>query len=638
VKQLWVVVLALLAACAVAVATPATHDWRVDIAVRDSFSHVHPRMRASWLSEHGLDDSPYTTEQRPDSGGLRLVGKYGRGPAVEVTGRGSTVFLALGSEVAIVSFAVPDSPTVLAELQAPLRVSNVALKDTFLLVGVGSGVDVWNIAIPSAPSYCERIDAPVSDLCVQDSLLCTVGSDSFRTFVVTDPTNPRRLGVCFAPGSGVAVSGNKAVVYYFDYTTVVDISDPAHPASAGTYGAFALGLAMRGNTVCANVVWNTLGDHFRYETWDISNPSSIRRLGSIDSVGGYDIHWDGPLAFVSGYYYNWDFTIVDMSDSAHPSVVSTCATPGDGWGVWADWTSDWAYVADYTGLTAVNISNLNQPVVDTCIMKANSAVDVCVDGGIAYVADYIAGMKIVDVSDPTRPQELAGVDTTESQRSVVEAVVARDSFAYMGWPNWTHLLAVDVSNPAHPVKVGKCDSINLPEAMKLRDSLLYIAARMRFWVVNVARPREPVLVGSCVIQGTGVDVVLSDTLAYVSSLPTQIVNISNPAAPVVVGTMPPYGYGVALRDTFLFLPAAYDSMVVYSVANPAAPVKLARMTFSGEPGDATHVYVSRSGAACAGGRGLAVLVSDSRPCDAMDRSCAGWLPEGKGVPGVPSAN
>jgi hypothetical protein len=407
---------------------------------------------------------------------------------------------------------------------------------------------------------------------VRDSLLCIVGGDSLRTYSVEDPTNPRRLGTCRVPGSAVAVSGNKAVVYYYDYMSVVDISNPTQPVSVGSYGAFVLGLAMRGNTVCANVVWNTLGDHFRFEVLDISNPASVRRIGAIDSVGGYDIHWDGPLAFVSGYYYNWEFSIVAMTDSTHPSVVSRCTTPGDGWGVWADLTSDRAYLADRYGLTVVDISDLGRPAVDTNFLRAGLAQDVCVDGGIAYIASSTGGMRIVDVSDPTRPRELAGVDTTNPQRSVVRAVAARDSFAYMGWPNWDNVLTLDVSNPTRPVKVGGCDLFNLPEAMVLRDSFIYVAEAYRFQVVNVARPRQPVLVGSCVLPGTPGKLELNGTTAYVATQGVQCVDIADPSNPRIVGS---YGSarvsGLVVVDTVVYGAGPYTGLIALSVADPAAP-------------------------------------------------------------------
>jgi hypothetical protein len=88
--------------------------------VMDSLRQVPPRLRARWLDSRGLV-VPGTNAPAPsvsESTGLRLVGKYGRGPSVEVTGRDSLVFLSLGSEVAIINFADTANPKVLAEVQA----------------------------------------------------------------------------------------------------------------------------------------------------------------------------------------------------------------------------------------------------------------------------------------------------------------------------------------------------------------------------------------------------------------------------------------------------------------------------------------------------------------------------------------
>jgi hypothetical protein len=46
-------------------------------AVQESLARVHPRMRASWLRERGIDDPYYTAVRRSDSGqGLREVGRW----------------------------------------------------------------------------------------------------------------------------------------------------------------------------------------------------------------------------------------------------------------------------------------------------------------------------------------------------------------------------------------------------------------------------------------------------------------------------------------------------------------------------------------------------------------------------------
>ncbi|UCG43722.1 MAG: hypothetical protein JSU73_03655, partial [candidate division WOR-3 bacterium] len=121
-------------------------------AIHDSLLTQPPRLRSRWLSERGLKmpgwNTPLPPADFPDSSGLRLVGKFGRGPSVEVTGKDSLVFLSLGSEVAIINMADPDNPEVLSEPQAMGIVTQAAVRDSFLYIGCATGlagIEVWNI-------------------------------------------------------------------------------------------------------------------------------------------------------------------------------------------------------------------------------------------------------------------------------------------------------------------------------------------------------------------------------------------------------------------------------------------------------------------------------------------------------------
>lgn len=87
--------------CLAAGALGSTLSFEGHAAVRESLARVPAKFRAEWLIKRGLDASRYAEYRRPETTGLRLVGKYGRGPSNEVTGRGNLVALTLGSEVAL---------------------------------------------------------------------------------------------------------------------------------------------------------------------------------------------------------------------------------------------------------------------------------------------------------------------------------------------------------------------------------------------------------------------------------------------------------------------------------------------------------------------------------------------------------
>jgi hypothetical protein len=540
-------------------------------------------MQSRWLAKHGIE-LPARSRPAPvvaESGGLRMVGKWGRGPSWEVTGRDSLLFLSLGSEVAIINAADPHNPKVLAEVQAPGLVANAAVRDSFLYVGYrrgsmscASGIDVWNIEDLTEPVFRGRVSANLDDFCVQDTFAYVTlhwdspSQDTFKVFNLADPANPRLIGWCRDSGEAIAVSGTKVVVSDWNDIHIMDVSDPTHPRRAGSIGIGSFGVDVRGNLVCANRWLQDGGgnDYFWVDMFDISDPAAPRFLGEADSVGGYDIHLSGPLAFASGYYYGWGFAILDISDSTRPHVISRAMTPGQRSAVWADWTSNWAYVADMVGLAVMDISNINSPHYDTTVMTAHAAQDVWLDQGRAYVADGAAGLRILDVTDPTAPVDLGGIDTLFGDS---HTAVARDSFAFVGWMSGPHLRSISVIDPAHPVMAGGAAGLTVPVDMVLRDTLVYLAGRFRFQVVNVASPRQPMLVGSCVLQDESYGLCLVDSLAYVATYPFSIINVKDPTNPVVVGTITRGAYNGTVRDTFLFLSSG--GVLVYSVADPTQP-------------------------------------------------------------------
>lgn len=114
IMQRLLALLVLLASVAIS-RQPSFEEFRT---IQDSLIQVPPRFREDWLRDRGLEDPFVFGTVNPESTGLRLVGKYGRGPSREVTGQDSLLFLSDGSEVAVFSLADPGNPVLLSEIQA----------------------------------------------------------------------------------------------------------------------------------------------------------------------------------------------------------------------------------------------------------------------------------------------------------------------------------------------------------------------------------------------------------------------------------------------------------------------------------------------------------------------------------------
>ena len=158
--------LGLLAATGAAADFPRT--FQEHAAVQESLARVHPRMRASWLRERGIEDPYYTSVRMPDSGqGLREVGRWSYGPSYDVDGRVTAsetlVALARGSGVSLLRFSRQDSLSIelLSDINAEGLMCRVKVVDTLLYVGSRGGLEVYNIAGPdSAHRRCCRLPAP----------------------------------------------------------------------------------------------------------------------------------------------------------------------------------------------------------------------------------------------------------------------------------------------------------------------------------------------------------------------------------------------------------------------------------------------------------------------------------------------
>lgn len=153
-------------------------------------------------------------------------------------------------------------------------------------------------------------------------------------------------------------------------------------------------------------------------------------------------------------------------------------------------------------------------------------------GDLAYVADGSGGLRVMDLSDPLRPLEVASLDTTGETRMVVVA----ESYAYLA-DGPGGLVIVDVSTPTVPRRISSVDTHQDANALVLRDGLAYIAiadpGSAGLSVVDVSKPAQPREVGAMATSGTALEVALNGHYAYIADGPAglQVMDIADPARP-----------------------------------------------------------------------------------------------------------
>ncbi|MFO7676146.1 MAG: T9SS type A sorting domain-containing protein [bacterium] len=563
-------------------------DFREHQAVIDSLRETEPWFRRSWLAERGLEDYYRAQSFRPDSQGLRVVGRWSYGPSVKVSLRttedDTIVCLARGSGASIIRFRSEGGLRLdlLSDIDCYGLVSRAIIRDTLVFIGMGSGgtgIEVWGVSDLTAPQRLSYVHLPpIMDIAVQDTFLYATGyvRDSLRIFSVADPRNPVQVGACADSGFPMHVSGDYCYLADRGGINIIDVSDPTRPRRVGKAGSggIALSVTVRDTLCFFGLDNNTL------QVYNVRNPANPSYLGSVSGTLPADLYLPPTCDTV---LYTPTFDVISIRDPRNPRSIGRVDTPGWGYGVTAVPALNYALVADYfKGLTAVNIVVSGVPFIDTSRFGADLAEDIHVDDAVAYIANERAGLQLLDVSDPVGPSLLAHVDTSFSAMRC-RAALGRDSFAYIGW-YYPWLRTLDVTDPASPRMVGGCYIQESPRALAIRDSLLYVAMHYRFQVVNVARPREPEVVGEVGLPNMTLALFVLDTLAYVGNWPSSpIISISDPTQPTIIGNIDMPLRGIAVEDTFAYLARNYDSMYVYSVADPTSPVRLGTLSLSDTP-------------------------------------------------------
>ena len=97
------------------------------------------------------------------------------------------------------------------------------------------------------------------------------------------------------------------------------------------------------------------------------------------------------------------------------------------------------------------------------------AYGVAVSGNYAYVADWDAGLQVIDVSDPANPQRVGRCDAWYAR-----GVAVSGNYAYVAG-DWAGLHVIDVRNPANPRRVGGYDTPGVAWGVAVSGSYAYVA-------------------------------------------------------------------------------------------------------------------------------------------------------------------
>ena len=262
-------------------------------------------------------------------------------------------------------------------------------------------------------------------------------------------------------------------------------------------------------------------------------------------------------------------------DPALPALVSSSLPAA--WQIAV--VANHAFVCDYTKfLTVYQLEKSGWKQLAKLPVPGQTE-NIVLRGKLAYVASHIAGLTIVDISEPSKPTIVSNFNP----KIDCDAIALHNDSAVL-YGHWeSRLVLVDVSNPSNPRQTGvyqhEAKSFNQGEMEVFRD-FAYCTGVNSLVVVNLTDPVHPALAKALPFKGATTDVAICDRFAFVASNDgVHAFDLAAPPNPVEVGRFNQPAFQLAVTkakmpgDYFIYATTRKGSASVLRFRSPARPDK-----------------------------------------------------------------
>jgi hypothetical protein len=346
---------------------------------------------------------------------------------------GHMLYTATDQGIAIFDLSNPASPQPSGVYSATQSVWKLAQANHYLYVAdAQAGLQILSLADPANP-----VQAGSRDELPSGGKTSLVGHTAYvpsgnglEIWDLFNPVEPRRLGSFDIPGGMRAVvSGDYALVSDgYSQTWLLDVSNPVTPVETARLNLIALSLAMTGTLGATSPAFAYIGTAIcdpagsdcdsSLAVVDLSQPVTptiVQRL----AVQGQPkaILLSGPRAFVANGASPSSFLAVydTSAGTLEPLAVSA---PFSNFAEDLALCGQYVCVATWSGLSILDLSDLaaiheiGRYTYAPPAYAPSGISSLAIDGPIVYLTDLYNGLLVViDLSDPTRPQELARLQT-----------------------------------------------------------------------------------------------------------------------------------------------------------------------------------------------------------------------------------
>lgn len=481
----------------------------------------------------------------------------------------SFLFIASGRGIDIYDISIPNEPVIVCTLDTPGICNDIFLMDKLLYIADGpSGVAVYDISNPTNPSLCDTFcsNKNFNEIFVQDSIFAASTKNpngiSIFKYVVSEnilrlsriPLNIEVKGLYIKDSLLVAgLSSSQGIISY-------DISDPSNPTFEDSYTDLRVDDIAGKDTLLF-----------------VASRNDDVRIFNIDSlsagpIGAYPNNsWIFHLSicdsflFLTGYFDS--IYVLDISNPSSPSLIDSAKTllpvthpVSNGTILYAPEIST-GELFEMSGYTQLAVLDSLYPITDGFICST-----------FAYVASKGKGLIILDISNPYSPSIISTFDSLKK----IEAVYVRDKIAYLSCGE-DGLYILDVADSSNPSIISFYPPHGRLYFTIKRGNILFLAdGSDGFQAVSIENITNPVLLDSLHFSGTTYDIAIAGTIAFVSlgSGGFGVINIEDLHNLSVIDTFPEAGYSgtLATNGEYLFVGTRDNGVKIYDVTDPSNPV------------------------------------------------------------------
>ncbi|MBD3189590.1 MAG: hypothetical protein GF308_03050 [Candidatus Heimdallarchaeota archaeon] len=403
-----------------------------------------------------------------------------------------------------------------------------------------------------------------------------VGSN--EGLIIFDVSNPHRISKKGSFSDLMSISKivvNENHAFVLDSSEGLVIFDVSNPENPSKIWSFYEGIELLDVMVVDDLVF--LFNEYGYlQVIDISNIGLPEKMGEIFVNSVFSSFFVlGEFAYILAY----GLRVIDCSDPGNMKLEGTYSSVSS--------ETNALYVVDHyalitesngDSLIVLDVENPTQ-IEKICDFGSGAFEDICVENGIAYLAEKSTGLEILNITDPTSSQLLAQFDVGESYHNLD----VQDSFAYVISSSYD-LVILDLRNLNDILVGGGFDSGDyFFRDVIVKGEIAYLSTWDNLIILNISNPTFPVQIGELLADDLIDFFLLKDTLILCTSTRLYLIDVSDPANPSEISVVQKnfWASKICVKEGFVFI-LQHWSLRIFDITDPQNITELQSLSFDSQ--------------------------------------------------------